>query len=281
MIHSFLMVGQSNMAGRGFLKEVPMICNERIKMLRNGRWQIMTEPINFDRPYSGVGPAASFAAAWCKKNQNDEIGLIPCAEGSTSIDDWSEDGALFKHAILQAKLAKENSKLDGILWHQGENECAPGRYKLYYDKFLKVLEAFRRELDEPNIPIIMGGIGEYLDSGFLGSYFPEHSEVTQVIMEFAKANKNCYFVTASGLTPNPDGIHINAASQRVFGLRYFEAYDKLQHILEPIEGEENAVNIDSDRTLTKTEKLTILEGQFAGGHIPLDDYLKEMSKINS
>lgn len=50
MIHSFLMVGQSNMAGRGFLKDVPPICNERIKMLRNGRWQIMTEPINFDRP---------------------------------------------------------------------------------------------------------------------------------------------------------------------------------------------------------------------------------------
>jgi hypothetical protein len=281
MIHSFLMVGQSNMAGRGFLKEVPLICNERIKMLRNGRWQIMTEPINFDRPYSGVGPAASFAAAWCKKNKAEEIGLIPCAEGSTSIDDWSEDGQLFKHAILQAKLAKQSSKLDGILWHQGENECSPGRYKFYHDKFLKVIEAFRRELDEPNIPIIMGGIGEYLDSGFLGSYFPEHPEVTQVIMEFAKENKSCYFVTASGLTPNPDGIHINAASQRIFGLRYFEAYDKLQHILEPLEGEENAINIDSDRPLTKTEKLTILEGQFAGGHISLEAYLAEMAKINS
>lgn len=281
MIHSFLMVGQSNMAGRGFLKEVPMICNERIKMLRNGRWQIMTEPINFDRPYSGVGPAASFAAAWCKKNKDEEIGLIPCAEGSTSIDDWSEDGPLFKHAIFQAKLAKQTSKLDGILWHQGENECSPGRYKLYHDKFLKVIEAFRRELDEPNIPIIMGGIGEYLGSGFLGSYFPEHPEVTQVIMEFAKENKNCYFVTAKGLTPNPDGIHINAASQRIFGLRYFEAYDKLKHILEPLENEEKAIHIDSERPLTKTEKLTILEGQFAGGHISLEAYLSELAKINS
>ena len=40
---SVLMIGQSNMAGRGFLNEVPMICNERIQMLRNGRWQMMAD----------------------------------------------------------------------------------------------------------------------------------------------------------------------------------------------------------------------------------------------
>lgn len=45
MVHSFLLIGQSNMAGRGFLDEVPPIHDERIKMLRNGRWQVMAEPI--------------------------------------------------------------------------------------------------------------------------------------------------------------------------------------------------------------------------------------------
>lgn len=39
MIKSFLMLGQSNMAGRGFLDEVAPIYNEKIKMLRNGQWQ--------------------------------------------------------------------------------------------------------------------------------------------------------------------------------------------------------------------------------------------------
>lgn len=65
-----------------------------------------------------------------------------------------------------------------------------------------------------------------------------------------------------GLTPNPDGIHLNAVSQRIFGLRYFEAYNKREHILEPLEGEENAINIDSERPLTKTEKTAILEKNF-------------------
>jgi hypothetical protein len=55
MIYSFLMIGQSNMAGRGYGKEVPSIYDEHIKMQRNGLWQIMSEPINFDRPSAGVG----------------------------------------------------------------------------------------------------------------------------------------------------------------------------------------------------------------------------------
>ncbi len=66
---SFLLIGQSNMAGRGFKHEVPPIYNERIMMLRNGRWQMMTEPIHFDKPVAGVGLAASFAESWCKMKE--------------------------------------------------------------------------------------------------------------------------------------------------------------------------------------------------------------------
>ena len=69
MIHSFLMAGQSNIAGRGFLKDVAPIYDEHIKMLRNGRWQTMVEPINYDRPNAGIGLSASFAAAWRMKNK--------------------------------------------------------------------------------------------------------------------------------------------------------------------------------------------------------------------
>ena len=69
MIKSFLMIGQSNMAGRGLINEVTPIYNERIQMLRNGRWQIMTEPINYDRPVSGISLVGSFADSWCKDNK--------------------------------------------------------------------------------------------------------------------------------------------------------------------------------------------------------------------
>lgn len=92
MKHVFLLIGQSNMAGRGFINDVPKITNERIHMLRNGRWQMMAEPLNYDRSVAGVGLAGSFSEAWLSKNAEDTIGLIPCAEGGSSIDEWAPDG---------------------------------------------------------------------------------------------------------------------------------------------------------------------------------------------
>ena len=77
MVKSFLMLGQSNMAGRGYIHEVPQIYNERIQMLRNGKWQMMTEPINYDRPVSGISLVGSFADEWSRQNEEDIIGLIP------------------------------------------------------------------------------------------------------------------------------------------------------------------------------------------------------------
>ncbi|NMA47593.1 MAG: sialate O-acetylesterase [Lentisphaerae bacterium] len=60
-IQSFLMLGQSNMAGRGDLGAVPDIVHPDILMLREQGWVPMQEPINPDRPFAGVGLAASFA----------------------------------------------------------------------------------------------------------------------------------------------------------------------------------------------------------------------------
>ena len=51
MIYSFLMVGQSNMAGRGDFGEVPVIEDARMLMLRNGHWVPMSEPIKTDKNY--------------------------------------------------------------------------------------------------------------------------------------------------------------------------------------------------------------------------------------
>lgn len=79
----------------------------------------MTEPINFDRPIcfegkmgtnSGIGPAASFARAFADF-YGEDIGLVPCAEGGSSLDDWAPGGQLFLNACCQAKLAENVGEL--------------------------------------------------------------------------------------------------------------------------------------------------------------------------
>ena len=273
------MIGQSNMAGRGYLNDVKQIYDEKIKMLVNGRWQTMTEPINCDRPTSGIGLAASFAGAWRLKNDQEEIGLIPCADGGTSLADWAVGGALFENAVFQAKLAMKVSRLSGILWHQGENDSFGGLSALYYDKLSVIIEAFRLELDVPDIPFIAGGLGDFLSGGRYGKYFTEYNQVNDALQQFSETKPNCYFVTADGLTANQDGLHFDAVSQRKFGIRYFESFAEKKNILAAVAGEQELIARIQDRPLTIKEQAALLEIDFALGKISLVDLEEKLTLL--
>lgn len=242
-LQSFLMVGQSNMAGRGYLKDVSPIYDEQIKVLINGRWQTMNEPINKDRPTSGVGLAASFAGAWRLKNPDGQIGLIPCADGGSSLDEWAIGEALYTNAVSQAKLSQRIGLLKGILWHQGENDSAGGRSEYYYDKLAVIVAGFREELQVPDIPFVVGGLGDFLITGSYGEYFTEYISVNNALFQFASTIPNSYFVTASGLTANDDKIHFDAISQRKLGVRYFEAWSNRENVLYPLDTENETIDI--------------------------------------
>jgi len=271
---SVLLIGQSNMAGRGYLHEVTPIYNENIFMLRNGRWQMMTEPIHFDRSVAGVGPAASFAQAWCNANKNEQIGLIPCAEGGSSIDEWNKEGALFRHAVSEAKFAMENSELIAILWHQGESDGRSKKYKNYYHKLNILVNSFRKELGDLEVPFIVGGLGNYLGKSGFGRSCVEYDLINQELLKYVENNRNCYFVTGEKLYPNPDGIHINAESQRRFGIRYFKAYQTKSSIVEPLDNEENMVKELYEREYTMAEKRYITLEQFTLGKSSMEEVMK-------
>ncbi len=281
MIKSFLMLGQSNMAGRGFIHEVPPIYNERIQMLRNGRWQMMTEPINYDRPVAGISLAGSFSEAWSRQNPEDMIGLIPCAEGGSTLDEWAADQTLFQHAITEAEFAMQNSELAGILWHQGESDSANGNYKVYYKKLLLIIKALREELNAPNIPLIIGGLGDFLGKEGFGKNCTEYQYINEELQKFAFEQDNCYFVTAEGLTSNPDGIHIDANSQRKFGLRYFEAFSKKEHVMKPLINENELIDQIHNRTYTKSEIIYMKIMDLSQGNISYEEFQSQLIQINN
>lgn len=100
----------------------------------------MAEPINYDRPVAGVGLGGSFAAMWCMENEEEKIGLIPCAEGGSSLDDWAIDKIIFKHAVCQAKFAMEDT--EGEKMYLEMLNFGPG--KMSYEEFLAKV---RKETD--------------------------------------------------------------------------------------------------------------------------------------
>lgn len=276
---SILMIGQSNMAGRGFINEVPMICNERILMLRNAGWQMMAEPINYDRPNAGIGLAGSFAAMWCMEHEGEQIGLIPCAEGGSSLDDWAVDKNLFKNAVIQAGFAMQDSELIGILWHQGESDSYGGGYQTYYKKLQVIIESLRKELNAFEVPLIIGGLGDFLGKNGFGLNCTEYELVNEQLLKFAREQENSCFVTAEGLTPNPDGIHMDAVSQRRFCVRYYEAFVKREHVLKPIENEMELLERCISGPHTKREKMYLAMAEFAAGKMTDEEFGERMRVI--
>ena len=113
----------------------------------------------------------------------------------------------------------------------------------------------------------------------LGTYFSAYPLVNQALEHFAELHTNCYFVTAQGLTANPDGIHFNAVSQRSFGLRYYQAYRNLKSVFDPIKDEENILEALYARPHTQTEKIKLLELEFAGGAIAIQTYIQRLALL--
>lgn len=229
VMHSFLLIGQSNMAGRGFLNEAHEIDTNRIYTLRNGRWQQMFRPINPDRGFSGVSLAESFAEAYSRKH-NVDVGLICCADGGTKLDQWMPGELLFDNAVNNAKLAARTSEIAGILWHQGESDCSDEHYPTYRAHLETIIRALRKELNLNNVPLILGGLGDYLEFYPLKNYV----HINYALEEIAACNEMVGFASAKGLTSNPDNLHFNAQSLYDFGLRYFKVFEQLNKRTDPV-----------------------------------------------
>ena len=227
-INAFLMIGQSNMAGRGEFGDVAPISNKLCYMLRMGRWQTMAEPVNPDRPifegkfHSGIGLASSFADDLAK-HSGERIGLIPCADGGTAISQWMPGTVLYDHAVMQCKLAQRSSRLRAILWHQGETDCKDdARVAAYKEKFITMITQLRRDLGDETLPVIVGELSHNIAPVW------ERAErvprFNAILAEIADELPHCALVRADGLTMKPDGIHFDAVSYRELGHRYANAF---------------------------------------------------------
>lgn len=230
MVHSFLLIGQSNAAGRGFLEEAEPLdnCRGRLKALRNGLWFNMFRPVNPDRHTSGVCLAESFAKEYALAHPDVTVGIIPCADGGTQISQWMPGEILFDNAVNCAKLAMRTSDLKGILWHQGENDCFGEQYAVYEEKFRCVMDGIREALGCPDLPIIIGGLGDFLAKV---EKYPEFAQnylrINEILRKMGEEYPHCAFVGAEGLGSNPDHLHFSAESLKELGIRYYRAYEPL------------------------------------------------------
>lgn len=97
--------------------------------------------------------------------------------------------------------------------------------------------------------------------------------------DVAESTANCYYVTAQGLTANPDAIHINATSQRLLGMRYFAAFSKRVDITQPLSQESDAERVLYKKDFTKNEQMYLLVSKFSKNEITYDAFIEGMAEL--
>ncbi len=225
--HLYLLAGQSNMAGRGKVDPQDKVPSPRVLMLsKDGTWVPAVDPVHYDKSAAGVGPGRTFALALAEEEDDEVvIGLIPAACGGSSITTWVPGGYHnqtrshpYDDALARTHRAMQDGTLKGVLWHQGESDVRLGSG--YKAKLKELIKRFRAEFNDPDLPIIIGQLGQFPER----PWSKGRQAVDQSQREVAEEMDFVGFVSSDGLTDNPDHVHFNAESQREFGRRYAEVY---------------------------------------------------------
>jgi len=229
--HLYLLIGQSNMAGRGRVAKEDRTPHPRVlKLDKADQWVPAVDPLHFDKPGAGVGPGLAFGRAMAEASPKVRIGLIPCAAGGSPVTVWRKGASWrqtrskpYDEALRRAKLALKAGVLKGILWHQGESDSNAKSAKLYQERLVDLVARLRKDLDAPHAAFVAGGLGEFFVRGR-----PHAEAVNQVLEHIAQHVKRAAFAGAEGLGHKGDKVHFSAASARELGRRYAKAMLALQ-----------------------------------------------------
>ncbi|MBH8560183.1 sialate O-acetylesterase [Hymenobacter negativus] len=239
--HLYLLIGQSNMAGRGAVEAPDTVPNRHVLRLNPaGQWEVAQDPIHFDKTIAGVGPGLTFGRFMAAADTSLTIGLIPCAVGGSGIDVWMP-GAYFADtkthpyddALARAKTALQTGTLAGIIWHQGESDSSPEKSALYQQKLKILIKKLREDLQTPNVPFVAGQLPAFQLNKTSPDGRPQINDsavrINEAVAGLQKQVPNYAFVTAESTADIGDHTHFNAVSARLMGQRYAAAMQRLQH----------------------------------------------------
>lgn len=221
----YLLMGQSNMAGRGELLDGDAAADPRVWVFNaENRWVNKGEPVHFDKPsLVGVGPGMAFAKAMAGADPGKTIGLVPCAVGNTSLNHWARGGDLYEAAVRRGLAAMQSGTMRAILWHQGESDCQNETAAAPYgEKLIRMIGDLRADLRCPRIPFLAGMLGDFILSR-TDDRFPCAKTIDAAIRALPAHVPGSLTVSAAGLRSPGDGVHFDNPSAKELGRRFASA----------------------------------------------------------
>ncbi len=226
----FILAGQSNMAGRGVVEAQDTASSKYVLSLNsNNEWVYAKEPLHYYEPErTGLDCGLSFGKTLSAfYGKNIAIGLVPCAVGGSSIEQWLGDSThrgvkLYSNLLNKAKAASQYGVIKGVLWHQGENNATATGYNKFLQNLKTFFEKLRDDLNDQDLPIYAGELGSYLKT----SDYPNKDSVNRDLHLLSENMKNMYTINTSDFTSMKDTVHFDSRSQRLMGERFAEVVYK-------------------------------------------------------
>ena len=227
----YLLMGQSNMAGRGTPEKEDLTTHPRVFMFtKSNQWEIAVEPITHNEKGKspGVGPGLAFGKAMAEANPGIAIGLVPCAVGGTPLKRWERGADLYSNAVARAKAAAPSGTIAGIIWHQGEADSKLEEdAKSYGDRLAKMIVDIRADLNSSRLPFVVGQIGEF-NYNREGNPLPFARNVNGALAKIPEKVLFTGCALSQGLTHRGDQLHFSSEAQRELGKRYAKEMLKLE-----------------------------------------------------
>lgn len=219
----FLLVGQSNMAGRGRVEAEDTVPHPRILVLdRQLAWGPAVDPLHFDKPERvGTGLGRTFGLCVADALPGVAVGLVPAAYGGSALDEWAPGSAHYAQAVTRARAALARGRLAGILWHQGESDRTDDQVATYGTRFAAFIAQLRADLNAPEVPVIVGEIGRFC---------PREGPINAAIRQLPRLVPRCAVVSSEGLPGRPEQpevLHFESPGYRELGRRYARAWLEL------------------------------------------------------
>ena len=247
----FIFAGQSNMVGsdskvndirtfppyKGLGKPQDSVLFNYVIGREN---KTQSEGWTFLQPVNNVvGPELSFAKELTKYTDG-QIGIIKIAAGGTHLGgDWNPDHpsgfklfplalSRIKKALEELKEQKISYKLEGFMWHQGENDMFNRGYMNNYRANLKnFIKRWREELNSPKLHFY---IGELCTKTIWGMDLrPRMFTISLAQKQVASEDPFTEYVPTSHVGAeigNPVGLHYHYGTlgQLQHGINYAQSY---------------------------------------------------------
>jgi hypothetical protein len=222
----FLLAGQSNMAGRGFVEPQDTLSNKRIITIdATGKLIYAKEPLHFYEPIrTGLDCGLSFANTLLSKiPANITILLLPTAIGGSAIGQWLGDslyrGVNLMHNFKEkVAIGKKCGQIKAVLWHQGESDANKESIPLYTNRLAQLFTLFRSNIQNDHLPIFIGELGSYSNNN------TNWQQINNVIHSYSLQDANVSVIKTNDFIHGGDTVHFNSEGQRLLGIRFANSF---------------------------------------------------------